>query len=94
MLPGQPVLVYWANILVLGLALYASWRYAVHAGLVKQHAPPDLACASERRILIAQGLYAAAAAICFVDNRWAIGIIVLVQLNYAVAPKIPFLSRL
>jgi uncharacterized membrane protein len=88
------LLVYWANILVLGLVLYASWRYAVHAGLVKEDAPADLACAIERRILIAQGLYAGGAALCFIDNRWAIGVIVLVQLNYALAPKIPFLSKL
>ncbi|HEX4227745.1 MAG TPA: TMEM175 family protein [Bryobacteraceae bacterium] len=88
------LLVYWTNILVLGAALYASWRYVVHAGLVKDDAPPDLPCAIERRILVAQGLYAAGAALCFIDNRWAIAVIVLVQLNYAFAPKIPFLSRL
>lgn len=88
------LIVYWANILVLGSALYGSWRYATRAGLVKHDSPPDLACAIERRILVAQALYAAGAALCFIDNRWAIGVIVLLQLNYALAPKIPFLRRM
>jgi uncharacterized membrane protein len=40
-----------------------------------------------RRILIAQSLYAAGAALCFISTYWAIAAIVLVQLNYAIAPR-------
>jgi demethoxyubiquinone hydroxylase (CLK1/Coq7/Cat5 family) len=40
-----------------------------------------------RRIFYAQGLYALGAALRVLGTRWSIGFIVLVQLNYAVAPK-------
>ena len=45
-------------------------------------------------IVVAQTLYAIGAALCFIDTYWSIGFIVLVQLNYAIAPRIPGLSRL
>jgi len=87
------LLVYWANILLLGLVLYASWRYARHAGLA-ENAPPELSCAIERRILIAQTLYAFGALLCVFSTYWSIGLIVLVQLNYAIAPRFRPFSRL
>jgi hypothetical protein len=37
-------------------------------------------------ILIAQALYALAAALCFFNTRLSIALIVLLQLNYVVAP--------
>ncbi len=88
------LLVYWANVLLLGLSLYASWRYAARAGLVREGTPPDVFEAIEKRILVAQTLYAIGAALCAVNTYWSIGFIVLVQLNYAIAPNVPGLSRL
>jgi hypothetical protein len=38
--------------------------------------------------VIAQALYATGAALCFIDTYWSIAFIVLVQLNYAIAPRI------
>jgi len=87
------LLVYWANILLLGIALYASWRYARHAGLV-ENASLELSCAIERRILIAQSLYAFGALLCVFNPYWSIGFIVLVQLNYAIAPRFRPFSKL
>ena len=87
------LLIYWANILVLGATLYFSLVYACRAGLIKEGVSPDVAHALERRILIAQGLYALGAALCVVGTYWSIGFIVLVQLNYAVAPRLPFGRR-
>ncbi len=84
---------YWANILFLGLILYVSWRYAAHAGLVED-AKTEIRCAIERRILIAQSLYALGALLCVVNTYWSIGFIVLVQLNYAIAPRFKPFSRL
>ena len=47
-----------------------------------------------RRERAAQSLYAAATALCLVLPTWvSIGLIVLIQLNYAIAPRIPFLDR-
>lgn len=88
------LLIYWANILILGGVLYASWRYAQGAGLVKEGADRDLACAVERRILLAQSLYAFGALLCVVNTYWSIGFIILVQLIYATAPKIRWLSKM
>jgi uncharacterized membrane protein len=87
------LLVYWANILALGVILYVSWKYASHAGLLKPGSPPGTGKALERRILVAQALYAAGAALCFFNPYVSIGFIVLVQLNFVFAPRIPLLSR-
>ncbi len=87
------LLLYWANILLLGLILYVSWRYAARAGLVESDSD-EVRCAIERRILIAQSLYAFGAFLCVFNTYWSIGFIVLVQLNYGIAPRIWPLSRL
>lgn len=55
--------------------------------------PPDVPAAIKRRIVIAQALYAFGALLCIVSNYWSIAFIVLVQLNYAVAPRITRRSR-
>ena len=87
------LIIYWLNILLLGVLLYASWRCARASSLQSAEATTEIVCAIERRILIAQALYAFGAALCFINPYWSIGFIVLVQLNYAVAPRIPFISR-
>jgi TMEM175 potassium channel family protein len=86
--------VYWLNIFLLGVALYVSWKYAKGAGLVKGDVPADLGVAVERRILIAQSLYAFGAALCLINTYVSIGFIVLVQLNYVFAPRIGSLNRI
>jgi TMEM175 potassium channel family protein len=88
------LLAYWVNVLLGGAALYATWIHAGRAGLVKPDTPAETSAAIGRRILVAQSLYALGALLCVVDTYWSIAFIVLVQLNYAVAPRIPFLSRL
>jgi hypothetical protein len=50
--------------------------------------------AVERRIVIAQALYALGALLCVVNTYWSIAFIVLVQLNYVIAPRIRPLYRL
>jgi hypothetical protein len=77
----------------LGLALYLSWLQASHARLPKDETTPEVAKAIERRILIGQALYAIGATLCVWNNYASIGFIVLVQLNFAVAPGIRWLSR-
>ncbi len=80
------LLTYWANILLLGLTLYASWGYAVRRNLVKDDVPPDVPAAICRRIVIGQSLYALGALLCVFNTTWSIAFIILVQLNYALAP--------
>ena len=88
------LVLYWGNILLLGVVLFASWRYALRAGLVGPETPEDVRKAVERRIVAGQGLYALGAALCVVNTYVSIGFIILVQLNFAIAPKIRFLSRI
>jgi uncharacterized membrane protein len=87
------LLCYWANIVVLGAVLYLSWRYASRAGLWKAETSPQAGSAIERRILIAQALYAFGAALCVINTYASIAFIVLVQLNFAAGPRIRWLSR-
>ena len=58
------LLVYWANILLLGALLYISWRYAKHALLVREDADQEIICAIEGRIITAQGLHMPSAQPC------------------------------
>ncbi len=81
------LLVYWFNILLLGASLYWSWSYARRAKLLIEDIPGEIHPAVVRRIAIAQTLYACGAALCFIDTYWSIAAIVLVQVNYAIAPR-------
>jgi len=87
------MLIYWLNLLLLGASLYFSWVCAWHSGLVKDDLPKDVSTAIRRRIFIAQALYAFGALLCLIDTYWSVGFIVLVQLNYAIAPRLPWRSR-
>jgi len=79
---------YWANILLLGATLYLSWGRATQAKLIKSDIPPEVPPAICRRILIAQSFYGFGALLCIFNTYWSIGFIVLVQLNYAIAPRL------
>jgi uncharacterized membrane protein len=78
---------YWVNILMPGVMLYWSWSHGLRHDLVKDETPAEVRGAICRRVLIAQSLYAVGAALCVVSNYLSIGFIVLVQLNYAIAPR-------
>jgi uncharacterized membrane protein len=87
------LLCYWGNVFLLGCVLYWSWKYAARADLVKQGTPPEICKAVFRRIVGAQVLYAIGAALCVVNTYASIAFIVLVQINFAVAPRIRWLSK-
>ena len=87
------LLCYWANVFLLGCVLYWSWKYAIRADLVKQGTRTEISQAVLRRIVGAQVLYAVGAALCVVNTYASIAFIVLVQLNFAVAPRIRWLSK-
>jgi len=88
------LLTYWLNVLLLGTILFTAWRYAATAALIKPDVPQKLCTAIERRIILAQTLYAFGAALCAINTTWSIAFIVAIQLNYAIAPRIPILNRL
>ena len=80
---------YWLNILLLGVTLYITWVCALDLGVVKSDLPAQVPKAIKGRILIAQSLYAFGALLCVFSTYWSIGFIVMVQLYYAVAPRLP-----
>lgn len=80
------LIAYWLNILLLGGVLYLSWLCATGTGLVKDDLPPEVPVAIKRRIVMGQALYAFGALLCIFNTYWSIGFIILVQLNYAIAP--------
>ncbi len=80
-------LIYYANILAAGASLYIAWSYAERAGLTDEHPPGPRSEAIRRRITRAQALYAIGAIIGFVSVPFGVAFIILVQVNYAVAPR-------
>ncbi|HEY8436995.1 MAG TPA: hypothetical protein VIK65_00155 [Candidatus Limnocylindrales bacterium] len=87
---------YWLTIFLSGSALYAIWSYAERAGLVRDGVGPEVGAAIRRRIWTAQALYAAGFLISLLPTGTypAIAWIVVVQLNFAIAPRIGFLHRI
>jgi len=80
------VLLYWANLLGLGATLGWQIWHADRAGLV---ADPDQLSLVRRRLLLAQSLYAVAAALSFLSPVAGIAGLALVQLFFIVSPRLP-----
>jgi uncharacterized membrane protein len=80
------VLVYWADLLGLGLTLGWQIWHADRAGLV---ADPDELSLVRRRLLLAQSLYAVAAALALLSPQAGIAGLAVVQLFFIVSPRLP-----
>jgi len=85
--------VYWLNLFFLGLVLYISLVYAERAGLMSTETTADMRTALRRRIVVYQCLYAVAALTCLINTYLAIGLLVALQLNAVIAPRIWILDR-
>lgn len=79
------LLLYWFNLLLLGVVLYIHWLAALKKGFVNLEGDElkNTDQAIRRRIIIAQALYFVGALLCFINVYWSIGFIIAVQLNYA-----------
>ncbi len=88
------LLAYWLNLLLLGLLLYLCWGRAIQAGVVRDGIPSEAHAAIRRRIIGSQSLYAVGALLCVFSTYASIAFIVLVQLNFALAPRLRWLSRI
>lgn len=88
-----PMLIYWLNLFSLGLLLFISLQYASRAGLLTAEATPEVGAASKRRIVVYQILYACAALLCLFNTYLAIVVLVLLQLNSVIVPRIGPLNR-
>jgi len=85
--------VYWLNLFLLGAVLFASLVYAERAGLMSTETTPDMRAAMRRRIVVYQCLYAIAALTCLINTYLAIGLLVVLQLNAVLVPRIWILDR-
>jgi uncharacterized membrane protein len=85
--------VYWLNLLALGVVLFISLRYADRADLIGETTTTDMRAALTRRIVVYQALYALAALTCLINNYLSIGLLVALQLNAVIAPRIWILDR-
>ena len=88
------LVVYWLNLLLLGVALFGSWRYAQRAGLMKDEVTAEIRSATERRIVFYQAFYAFAVLLCVINTYVSIVFLVLMQLNSVIAPRFGRLDRL
>jgi uncharacterized membrane protein len=87
------MVVYWMNLFGLGVVLFISLRYADRAGLFSDQTTEDMRAALQRRIVVYQGLYAVAALTCLINTYLAMGLLVALQLNSVIAPRIGLLNR-
>ena len=87
--------VYWFNILILGIIAYVHWQYACKSGFISHdiHDFEKADKALRNRIITAQIFYAIAASLCFISTYLSIAIIILIQLNYALAPSFRHKSK-
>ena len=86
------VVIYWLNLLLLGVMLWWSIRYAWRAGLIKDSASEQRA-AQERRILSYQALYAVSMLLCVFNTYLSIAGLILLQISSILAPRLRLLSR-
>jgi uncharacterized membrane protein len=85
--------VYWLNLFALGLVLLVSVRYANAAGLMSEATTAEMRRALERRIVVYQALHAVAALTCLINTYLALGLLLALQLNSVIAPRIWLLDR-
>jgi uncharacterized membrane protein len=81
------LLIYGLNILGAGAMLYWSWKYATRRKLIKSDTSYEVSGSICKRVVVAQSLYAAGAALCVINTWVSIAAIALVQLDYALAPR-------
>jgi uncharacterized membrane protein len=87
------LVIYWANIFIMGFTLLWGFHHARQMQLFKSDVPAKLIASIPKRILIAQGFYAFGALLCVFGTYVSIAFIILVQLYYAFAPNEWFLRH-
>jgi uncharacterized membrane protein len=85
--------VYWLNIALLGTMLYIGLRYARRAELLKDDVTAATIAFMRRRIIVYQVLYAVGALLSLASTYASIALIIAVQLNAAITPRIWPLDR-
>jgi TMEM175 potassium channel family protein len=88
------IVVYWLNLFALGAMLLASWRYAEHNSMLVRDIDAGTIRRVYGRIVKAQIMWALGAALSIIGPRLSIGFIFVVQLVYAIGPRIGWLQKI
>jgi uncharacterized membrane protein len=88
------LIIYWLNIAVMGFVLLAGVEYGLRSGLFPEDHKETVARFFRRRVIGAQSLYLVAMLLCIIDTHLSIAGFVAIQLNFVLAPRIPFLQRI
>ena len=81
------LVIYWINMLLCGIGLYASWSYASRAGLLKGDVEPAMSALTRRRIIVYQLAYLVCVLLSLINTYWSIAGLFLLQLDSAIAPR-------
>ena len=92
------VIIYWLNLLLMGLMLGRLLKYAYKHHYIKNDIgeKSEIKKAMMRRGMIAQSLYALGALLCFVDTYLSITVLILIQLYFVLGlfSKSPVRSKI
>ncbi len=80
---------YWLNLFLLGFMLAFNWGYALKSNYISidENEQVIVTKAIRKRIIEAQTLYSLSALLCFINTYLSITALVVIQLNYALAPS-------
>ena len=78
------VIIYWLNLLLMGLTLYFHWVYAIQKKLVSTEKAQFADKPIRKRILVAQTLYIFASLFSLINPRLSIILIIFIQLYFVV----------
>jgi uncharacterized membrane protein len=81
------MVVYWLNIALLGLLLWLVWAHGKRNRMFIDAWTPEMMAGVERRILLSQSLYFVAMLISMFGAGYGLIMMLVVQLNYAFAPR-------
>lgn len=81
------IALYWFHLFCLGTTLLLHWNYAYSHGYAGND-PKNLAVnkAIKNRIILAEVLYTLSSLLCFISPILSISVIILIHLNFALAP--------
>ena len=82
------MVIYWGNIALLGVVLWFLWAHAKRNRMFHDRWTPEMMAGVERRIVMSQSLYLLAMLASLAGALFGLIMMLAVQLNYAMAPRI------
>ena len=82
------LVIYWLNILSLGMSLIATWAYSRYSTLLDERVSEHLYVGVRRGLWISLVLFTAGAAVCVISTYWSIACLMAVQLYYIFARRL------